>query len=158
MTIDTTDRARHPHVAAGEARTLRVLGDELAIALPEEATGGAFALFEVRSPPGGGAAPLHTHPPQETFYVLEGDYEVYGAGPGGPYAIRAAAGDVVHVPGGAPHGYRNVGDLPGRMLAVFEPPGRMLELFEALDGEPPERVAEIAGRYGLLPASGAGGP
>ncbi len=64
--------------------------------------------------------------------ILEGTYEFTGIGPDGPYAIRGGAGAVVHVPGGVPHSYQNVGEAPARILMLFEPPGRMLDFFEEL--------------------------
>ena len=130
----TTTKGRHLKRARGDGRMLRVLSDIVEIKLAGAETGGAYALIEVQTPPQGGAAVLHTHPPQETFIVLEGVYEFKGIGPDGPYAIRAEAGGVVHVPGGAPHSYQNVDEAPGRILMLFEPPGHMLDFFEELHG------------------------
>jgi quercetin dioxygenase-like cupin family protein len=155
---------RHVQVARGEGRLLRVLSDIAEIKLTGAETGGAYALIEVRTPPQGGASVLHTHPPQETFMVLEGTYEFKGIGSDGPYAIRAKSGTVVHVAGGEPHSYQNVGETPGRILMLFEPPGRMLDFFEELHAAvdapdpltaPPEalpdlqRTLELFARYDL---------
>lgn len=150
MPIETA-HPRHAHVPSGRGRILRILDERIEVKLAERDTAGADAVFEVRSPPGSGPPVLHTHPPQETFYVLEGEFEVYGAGPDGPYAVRATAGDGAHVPGGVQHGDRNAGDRAGRVLAIFEPPWRMRELFEALDGRPEDRLLEIAAQHGLGP-------
>ncbi len=130
-TITKSDRL-HEHRAKGEGRHLRVLADIVDIKLTGAETNGAYALVETSTPPSGGASMLHTHPPQETFIILEGTYEFKGLGPDGPYTIRAGSGDVVHIAAGAPHSYQNVGDAPGRSLLLFEPPGRMLEFFEEL--------------------------
>ena len=128
----TTSAGRHLHRPRGAGRHLRVLSDIVEVKLTGAETDGAYALIEVQTPPQGGAAILHTHPPQETFLVLEGTYEFQGLGPEGPYALRAGAGAVVHVPGGAPHSYQNVGEGPARILMLFEPPGRMIAFFEEL--------------------------
>lgn len=131
MTI-TTSVQRHEHRARGEGRHLRVLADIVDVKLTGAETNGAYSLVETRTPPQGGASMLHTHPPQETFIILEGTYEFKGIGPDGPYAIRAGAGDVVHIAAGAPHSYQNIGDAPARSLLLFEPPGRMIDFFEDL--------------------------
>ena len=131
MTTTTSDRL-HEHLAKGEGRHLRVLADIVVVKLTGAETNGAYSLVETRTPPLGGAAMLHTHPPQETFIILEGTYEFKGVGPDGPYAIRAGAGDMVHIAAGASHSYQNVGDTPARSLLLFEPPGRMIDFFEEL--------------------------
>ena len=128
----TTSETQHLLRARGEGRRLRVLSDIVEIKLTGAETNGAYVLIEVQTPPQGGASVLHTHPPQETFMILEGTYEFKGIGPDGPYAVRAGAGAVVHVPGGVPHSYQNVGEAPARILMLFEPPGRMLDFFEEL--------------------------
>jgi hypothetical protein len=67
--------------------------------------------------------------------VLAGEFEFYGLGAHGKYAIRATAGATVHIPARAPHGYRIVGLTPGRLLIIFEPAGNM-ELLLAEGGTP----------------------
>jgi quercetin dioxygenase-like cupin family protein len=137
---------------SAEHRRLRVLGEVVEVKLSAADTAGAYALFEVHSPPGSGVPALHTHPSQETFYVLEGEYELYAAGPDGPQAVQATPGSVAHVPAGAPHGYKNVGETPGRVLAIFEPPGRMQELFEAVDAEQPgaDRLGDLFEQHDVV--------
>jgi quercetin dioxygenase-like cupin family protein len=95
-------------------------------------TNGAYSVFEVTAPPGGGPALLHTHAPQETFYILEGCFAFGGLGPEGPYRIQATTGAVVHIPAGKLHGFQNVGNTPGRVLIVYEPPGQMQAFFAAM--------------------------
>jgi len=71
------------------------------IKLDGEATGGRFAIFEDVLPHGA-APPLHSHPEDETFYLLDGEMSVWlarrgaqaGAGLGDARAGRHAA----HVP------------------------------------------------------------
>jgi quercetin dioxygenase-like cupin family protein len=167
----TMTREHHLNRASGEGRRLRVLTDIVEIKLSGAETNGAFELIESHTPPQGGAAMLHTHPPQEPFVVVEGTFEFGGVGPDRPYTVRAGAGSVVHIPAGAPHGYQNVGDGPGRILMLFEPAGIMLDFFEELhavvDSADPltapmddlpsmERILEICARHGLnfLPPAG----
>ncbi len=110
------------HMAAGNGDTINVLGEELRLLVSAHHTRPALAMMEIVSPPGGGPPALHTHPPMEAFYIIEGTFEFEGSGPDGHGKVRAGAGSTVYVPGGAPHNYKNVGDTPGRMLAVFTEP------------------------------------
>lgn len=128
----TAAQVHHLHVPAGRGRRLRVMTEVVEIKLTEADTSGTYTMAEVWTPVGGGAAALHTHPPQETFYVLEGIFEFGGVGPAGPYTVRGTPGSVVQIPGGAPHGFRNIGDGPGRVLVIYEPPGKMLSFFETM--------------------------
>lgn len=116
-----------------EGDALFVIGDVVTVKLPGEQAGGHYFLTEIRSVPGGGPAFLHTHVPQETFWILEGDYEVYGQDDEGEkYAIEAEPGSTVHVPGNVPHGFRNVGDTMGRLLALYAPVVHQPEFFEEI--------------------------
>ncbi len=116
-----TTQASIIHLSAVEGRSFLVGADLVTFKVTGHQTGGEYNLFEVIVPPLSGPPALHTHPPQETFYVLEGEFEITGLGADGPYAIRATAGSVVHVPKGVPHNYKNVGTIPGRVLLIFSP-------------------------------------
>lgn len=155
---------RHPLVSADAGEKLRVMADVATVKLAGTDTNDAYTLFEVASPPGNGPALLHTHPPQETFYVLEGHYAFYGLDEDGPYTVEGSSGSVVHIPAGAPHGFRNVGSTLGRLLIVYEPPGEMLAFFRAMHAavdhpDPlhapplvwpsPEAAREVFARHGL---------
>lgn len=51
--------------------------------------------------------------------AIEGEYEVYGQDEDGEkYAIEATPGTTVHVPGNVPHGFKNVGNTTGKLLAL----------------------------------------
>lgn len=114
---------RLTHVEPGNGEeTFNVLGEQLTVLLSAAQTRPSLALMEIVSPPGGGPPALHAHPPTETFYVLEGTYEFSRTGPGGPETFRASAGSAVHVPSGVPHNYKNIGSVPGRLLAIFTEP------------------------------------
>jgi quercetin dioxygenase-like cupin family protein len=132
MTQAIQTNTRHPYVPAGQGQKWRVITEIVEAKLTEEDTNGAYTVFEVRAPPGGGPALLHTHAPQETFYILEGTFEFGGLRSEGRYGIRASTGAVVHIPAGALHGFQNVGDAPGRVLVVYEPPGLMQSFFATM--------------------------
>src|SRR6478672_1279794 len=160
--LHMTDHAKHYSLSPNEGKTLFVLGDVVTFKLCAAETNGAYSLIEIISVAGGGPAFLHTHGPQETFWILEGDYEIYGQDENGKkYAISASAGATVHVPGNVPHGFRNVGKTMGKVLAMYEPATDMLDFFNEIgvpmkcctdpmpvDQMPsPERVAEVLKKH-----------
>lgn len=120
-------------VAAKAKKTVMVLGEPVSPILSGEDTEGRYAIVESITPPGGGVPLLHTHPVQETFWIMEGEYEIYGRdAAGNKYATPARPGQAIHVPNGSPHGFRNVGQTPGKVLFIFEPAGTMEVFFEEI--------------------------
>ncbi len=124
---------RFPHVPAGAGEAYAIIGELLTFKVTNADTDGRFTVVELLAQPGGGP-PLHTHPSSESFTILEGEFEFTGLEEGEPFAIRAAPGDTVFIPGGAPHAYTAVGDRPGRTMLVFTP-GTEMERFFAEAGE-----------------------
>lgn len=63
--------------------------------------------------------PLHLHPFEESFYILEGTFvfELDGV------AHSVAPDDFVHVPVNVPHVFQNTGDTDGRYLILIRPAG-----------------------------------
>jgi mannose-6-phosphate isomerase-like protein (cupin superfamily) len=125
-------------VLVGKSKTVMVLGDMVTILLTGVETGGKYAMVEITTRPGGGASFLHTHPAAETFYPLQGEFMIYGQDPHGTkIALPALPGRVIHVPGRTPHGFRNVGQTVGTILAVYEPAGNMEQFHDEI-GTPVE--------------------
>jgi quercetin dioxygenase-like cupin family protein len=100
--------------------------------LTGEDTGGRFALWEGVLPHGA-APPLHSHPQDETFYVLEGEVTAWIVEPdrvddGDPPAWvgdcgrRGGVGSVAFAPGGTPHTFRIESDT-ARLLFLSTPAG-----------------------------------
>lgn len=82
------------------------------------ATGGRFAMLEMRLRPGRGPDP-HVHLAEdEYFYVLEGEYRFRHA----EETIQARPGQLIKVERGVPHGM-TAGDTGGRHLTIFVPAG-----------------------------------
>ena len=124
---------RHFSLGPNEGKALFVLGDVVTFKVTAAESDNAYFLTEIVSVPGGGPAFLHTHVPSETFWVLEGDYEVYGQDEDGEkYTISAPVGSIVHVAGNVPHGFKNVGDTMGKVLALFAPVVHQPEFFEEI--------------------------
>ncbi len=120
----------------GEGRVVRggerlwFLGTFARMKLDGEHTGGRFALWEGELPQGA-APPLHSHPQDETFYVLAGELTAWLVERelvGNPAAWvdaraqRCSVGDVVFAPGGTPHTFRVESDTV-RMLVLSTPAG-----------------------------------
>jgi quercetin dioxygenase-like cupin family protein len=109
------------------------LGTLARLKLDGAQTGGRFALWEGVLPRGA-APPLHSHPQDETFYVLEGEISAWiveaeraddqGEPPGWVAACveRGGVGTVVFAPGGTPHTFRVESDT-AKMLFLSTPAG-----------------------------------
>lgn len=97
--------------------------DQFRILVSGTNTDEAYTLVEVIVPPGGGVPGLHTHPQQETFFVLEGELAIDTLRDGAPARDVLQPGDVAIVPGMAPHTYRNTSSAPARYISVQVPGG-----------------------------------
>jgi quercetin dioxygenase-like cupin family protein len=134
--------ARHFVLGPNEGKAMFVIGDVVTFKIGAAESDNAYFLTEIASPPGGGPAFLHTHVPQETFWILEGDYEVYGQDPDGEkYTIEAPVGSTVHIAANVPHGFKNVGSSPGRLLALYAPVVHQREFFEEIGIPMPSSLA-----------------
>lgn len=138
-------------LAPGKGRSgkvLNVLGDTAIPKITSEDTGGRYCLLELHTPPGGGT-PMHVHHREdESFFVLEGEYQFHAGG----HVHRAAPGAFVFGPREIPHRYENIGKIPARMLVFAEPGGidRMFEEFQGAiaAGRPDmDKIGEICRRY-----------
>jgi quercetin dioxygenase-like cupin family protein len=119
--------------AAPDAGPLWFLGTLARLKLTGEQTGGRFALWEGVMPRGA-APPLHSHPQDETFYVLEGEVTAWVVEPGladdagsppawvASRATRCGVGAAVMAPAGTPHTFRVESDT-ARMLFLSTPAG-----------------------------------
>ncbi len=84
----------------GEGEAFRMLSHTLTSKVSADDTNGAWVMFELTDTSGNGA-PLHTHPWEETFYILEGELEVSI----GNRKERATKGASLHLPGNVVHGF-----------------------------------------------------
>jgi quercetin dioxygenase-like cupin family protein len=125
----TTAPLLEPQVSAPTAEPLWFLGTLVRPKLTGEQTGGRFALWEALLPRGA-APPLHSHPQDETFYVLEGELTVWLVRREladdrrwvETCARRCGAGACVLAPAGAPHTFRVESDT-ARILFLSTPAG-----------------------------------
>ena len=136
--IVTPDRAPRP---------LNVVGEKITVLASSAQTGG-YEIFLQVGPEGSGPPP-HSHPWDESFYVLKGEIAC-GIDQGDMIAL---AGTLVHVPAGTTHWFR-FGKGGGEMLSMTSRAGAS-RLFADFDREIlPEtpdlgKLIEIARRHGL---------
>lgn len=146
-------------VAAGEGKTVNVIGNAITIRIHGRDTGGALSVIESVDQPGEGPPPHIHHREAETFQVLEGEYEFTCGGK----RFTAQKGATVFAPSGLPHSYRCISKTAGRLSVAITPAGfeKFFEEVGALSAAQQEipRVMEIGRKYGLefLPPPTAGG-
>lgn len=128
----TVDQASIVCRTPSDAESFYVLGDR--IAMRGSLADTPLSIIDVAVPPGSGVPP-HTHPSPETFRVLSGRLTFWRLLDGTPEEIEAGPGDVVSVPGGVPHGYRNASKEVAEVMVVLD--DRMLAFFRALAGDAP---------------------
>ena len=103
--------------AAGEGERLWFLGTLATIRLPAEASDGRFALIEFLFPHLA-SPPLHTHPQDESYVVLEGGLVLKA----GDERVDLGPGSAAAVPAGVPHTFRVDSDT-ARVLVLSTPAG-----------------------------------
>ena len=120
-------------------RVYHLLGNLLTFhAFPAE-TGERYTIVEIKTAPGAGAPPNHHAGEDESFFVLEGEFEFFLNGA----TLAAKAGDFVKVPDGAVHAFTCTGERPGRLLCV-NAPGAMHDTFFTEAGEAlPDGTTEV---------------
>lgn len=132
MSTRHTAEGAEPCVVSG-GENLWFLGTLARMKLEGRQTAGRFGLWEGVLPHGA-APPLHSHPQDETFYILEGELTAWLVEPelasddGAPpewvttRGHRCGPGAVVFAPGGTPHSFRIESDT-ARMLVISTPAG-----------------------------------
>ena len=92
-------------------RPLNIVGEQVTVLASGEETGG-YEIFLQRGPEGSGPPP-HSHPWDESFFVIRGEME-FGIGS----ETRAVpAGTLVHLPAGTVHWFR-FGKGGGEMISM----------------------------------------
>jgi len=136
-------------VDSGKGETFTMLGTTMRLIATGAETGGRYTVGEQVTPVGWGP-PRHVHSREdEIFYVLEGSYEVHC----GDARRTISAGACAILPRGVPHGFRNAGSVPARLIFVITPSG-LEDYFIAISklGPPPPSptdLVKLAETYGL---------
>jgi quercetin dioxygenase-like cupin family protein len=103
--------------APGEGERLWFLGTLAIIRVPGEAVDGRLAVIEFLFPRHA-SPPLHTHPQDESYIVLDGQLTVHAEGE----RFRLSAGGTGVVPAGVAHTFRVDSDS-ARVLVLSTPAG-----------------------------------
>jgi quercetin dioxygenase-like cupin family protein len=129
---------------------VNILGIPMRIRLHGRDTGGIVSAVESHDVPGGGPPPHIHHREDETFQILEGEYEWTVGGK----TFISKKGETIFAPRGVPHTYRHLGQTPGRLMCVITPAGfeGFFEDIGALTQQQQQdipRVMDIAKKYAL---------
>jgi len=131
-------------------KPVNVLGTAMFIRIHGRDTNGTLSVVESHDLPGGGTPPHVHNREDETFQVLEGEYEFACDGK----TFTAQKGATIFAPRGLPHHYRCISKTPGRLSVALTPAG-FEQFFEAIGEMTPQeqqnipRVIEIGGKFGL---------
>lgn len=145
-------------VAPGEGPAYSIAGDVYTFKMTGDDTGGEYALFEFRVPPGGGPPPHIHRREDEEFFIMEGELTFYVEN----REIKAPAGTFLHAARNQAHCFKNNSQKTVRALVWVRPAG--LEKFFAEIGtrlphssadpvavlpEHIEKLLSAAPKYGL---------
>jgi mannose-6-phosphate isomerase-like protein (cupin superfamily) len=122
---------RQTSIRAGETIDNPVTGESVTFLRTAAETGGELVEIEVTLQPEGTVAAAHVHPYQsERFEVLEGTIEFRR----GRRRVAAGAGEVVEVPAGTAHTFRNVGESVARFRCEVRPALQFERFLETMFG------------------------
>jgi quercetin dioxygenase-like cupin family protein len=145
------------HILDNGGKKLDILGIPMVVRIHGRDTGGVLSAVESHDVPGGGPPPHIHRREDETFQVLEGEYEFTVD----DKSFVARKGATIFAPRGIPHTYRYLGKTPGRLMCVITPAGfeGFFEAVGALTSQQQQdipRVITIAKEFGLeiLPPPG----
>jgi quercetin dioxygenase-like cupin family protein len=126
--------ARVTRQAAGEGERLWFLGTLATITVPGEASDGRVAMIEFLFPRGA-SPPLHTHPQDESYVVLDGRLTIQA----GDQRFELGSGGTALVPMGVPHTFRV--DSDGARVLVLSTPAGLERMVR--DGSVPATAATL---------------
>ncbi len=117
--VKENETASLVHVSSDKGKQWNVFGVKIVGKILSEDTDGKYSVIETETPPIGGP-PKHVHKNEdELFYVIKGTYEFYC----GDKTIIAKKGDMVRLPRGIPHHFKNIDSVPGVTMNVITPGG-----------------------------------
>ncbi len=146
--MDATSPLQATIVRPEQAQPIKPFGLDMKVLLTTEATGGAISVIMGWHKPGEGP-PDHVHFNQEeTFFIVEGTYELTVGG----QTSTVGPGTIVFIPRNVVHRFKNVGDTTACMLD-WSLPGGQDHYFKAVselaaDGDfTGEKVLEISRKF-----------
>lgn len=128
-------------------RPLNIVGEQLTILASGERTGG-YEVFLQQGPEGSGPPP-HSHPWDESFYVVKGEID-FGIG---DEKMTATPGTLVHLPAGTTHWFR-FAKGGGEMISMTSREGAshmFTDIAREVAPVNPDlaKLVEVGGRHGL---------
>lgn len=138
------------HISLNGGQAVNILGIPMRIRVHGRETNGTLAVVESCDQPGDGPPPHIHHREDETFQILEGEYEFHIAG----QTVPAKKGDLLFAPRDLPHTYRCIGSSAGKLSVVLTPSGFENFFVEVGALSPQEqqdipRIIAIANKFGL---------
>ena len=133
-------------------------GQQISILISAQDSGGRMSMIETISPPSTGPT-YHSHRKEdETFYVVEGEADIWLA----ERVYHCKAGDHVYGPSNVFHTYRNAGTGDLKLVIVYSPGGFEQSFLDTeqmvKDGKTQADVTRMLGeRYGLTFRPSPGG-
>ena len=125
-------------VPPGGGEKLNIAGSPIFHKVKSKDTNGVFSVVEIVTPPGTGVA-VHVHEREdELVYLLDGEIEVTL----GDKKMKAIPGVLALLPRGIPHGFKNVGSKPSRVIDTILPgqfDNYFVELARLFEGGEPSR-------------------
>jgi mannose-6-phosphate isomerase-like protein (cupin superfamily) len=132
----------------GDGRSASLRGTEVKFKVESDQAEGASCIEFLAAP--GFDTGVHVHKRlEETFYVLEGDFEFRA----GDQSFHASPGACIFVPPGVPHSFGNRTETPAKLLLIMSPPTHdryfdELAKILAADGPPDsDAIAALRERY-----------
>jgi quercetin dioxygenase-like cupin family protein len=99
--------------ARSRSDTLDIYGPQIRFLTPLTDDPNGYCVISSVVPPNA-VVPLHSHPERETFLILSGALEAFD----GSGWRTCRAGEVIDVPGGAKHAFRNTSAAPVSLVLV----------------------------------------
>ena len=111
---------------------LEVFGPTVEFLTSPQEPGNDICVMRGVIPPGV-VVPLHSHADVEDFFILSGQAQALKQVPEGYEWLDGKAGDLIHIPGGVPHAWRNISTEP--LVALFITTPKMGRFFQEV-GKP----------------------
>ena len=144
---------KHPIVMKpGETQAMQVVDVRIGVLASRAQTEGKYEVFCLEgNGPASWVRPLHTHPWDEVFFVVEGEAEFKL----GDQTVSLGAGGFVNVPGNTPHDFRLASQSVKMIIFTTEAEtsGFFADLSREITSMPPDRaaLAAIMERHGVKP-------
>ena len=143
-------------VSKGTAEVFDALGPTVEFLTSPMAKDATYCVMK-GSIPAGYSVPLHSHPDEESFYILSGSVEAMVQNNGNKKWTIMAEGDFVHIAADVRHAWRNNSDEPvqgviittPRLGRFFKEIGRPVAQGEHLEPTPGQlqNFMKVAARY-----------